>query len=131
WLDADGRHRELAALIRDAFDRAAPTAADVDFVCGLNERHRFDAVRHDLPQREGDAAHAALLACLGSDEARARVLEALVGDGEADVRIAQVYLRHRPVTDPDALRDLAAAIATMSDPAAQSRALQALGQNGL
>jgi hypothetical protein len=76
----------------------------------------------------GNIAHAAARACLGSQPDRARVLKALASPREADVQIAQAYLRHHPVTDPAELRAIAAGIARMKAPAAQVRALDALGR---
>jgi hypothetical protein len=72
-----------------------------------------------------------LLACLGHTEARSRVLERLASPADADVRIAQAYLRHRPVEDANELRAVTQAIARMNAPEAQARALDVLARHYL
>ena len=47
---------------------------------------------------------------------------------DADVRIAQTYLRHRPIADPAELRQVVAGVAAVKAPAAQVRALEALAR---
>jgi hypothetical protein len=74
-------------------------------------------------------ARAAVLACLGSTEAHARTLQALISQTEADVKIAQAYLRHRPLTDAAELHRLADSIARMPPSEAQVRALESLGRH--
>ena len=74
-------------------------------------------------------AHAAVLACLGSAKDHARILQALTSPDPEQVRIAQAYLRHRPITDANELRDIANRIAAMTASDAQVRALDALAQN--
>jgi hypothetical protein len=68
---------------------------------------------------------------MGSTEAHARVLMGLVSPADADVRIAQVYLHHRPIADVNELRAAATAIARMSGSEAQVRALDVLAQHYL
>ena len=76
-------------------------------------------------------AHAAVLACLGSAEGHARTLRALTGPEAEDARIAQVYLRHRPIADVNELRAVASAVALMRNPAGQIRALDTLAGHRL
>jgi len=78
-----------------------------------------------LPSR---TAQAAGLACLGSKEARARVVGALASSDETEVQVAQAYLRHRPITDGSELRGAALRIAQMSGTAAQVRAIETLAR---
>jgi hypothetical protein len=59
-------------------------------------------------------------------EARARVLQALTSAREEEVRIAQVFLRHHPISDVQELRLAAAGIVQMRAPEAQVRALDTL-----
>jgi RES domain-containing protein len=75
--------------------------------------------------------NAAALACLGSAEARARVLRALTGANDADVELASVYLSHRPMTDVEELRVVATGIARMPGSGAQVRALDTLARHRL
>jgi hypothetical protein len=105
---------------------------EVNLACTLNARHDLDgAFTRRVPPGgpTDDVAHAAVRACLGSAEGRARVLEGWVGSSEADVRIAQAYLRHQPVTDAGELRRVAAGIVRMLASEAQVRALESLGRH--
>ena len=134
WLSAMQKRAELVGVIRDEFARSRPTAADVDLVCKLNTDREFDAARQELPDVPGqvkDAAHAAILACLGGTVERARVLEALTSARDDDLQIAQVYLRHRPISDVAELRAITLAIARMGDARSQARALDALARQRL
>ena len=72
------------------------------------------------------AAHAAILACLGSAEGHARTLKGLTGPDDEDARIAQVYLRHRPIADVNEIRAVTSGVALMRNPAGQIRALDTL-----
>ena len=54
------------------------------------------------------------------------MLRALTSANDDDVQIAQIYLRHRPIHDRDALRAIAAEIAQMKSADAQVRALDTL-----
>jgi hypothetical protein len=68
---------------------------------------------------------------MGSSEAHARVLMGLASPADADVRLAQVYLHHRPIADVNELRAVTAAIARMSESEAQVRALDVMAQHYL
>jgi len=128
WLSADDERSELAALIRDRLaGQVGP--ADVELACALNDHHELDG---ELPVLASSLApsdtlgRAAVLACLGSDEARTQVLPALTSARDADFEMAQVYLRHRPLTDVSELRAATMEIARASDAKVQVRALDAL-----
>lgn len=106
--------------------------AEVNLACGLSRQHALeDAFKPPEPMRSGadDAANAAVLACLGSAEGRERMLQALVSANEAEVQLAQAFFRHRPITEPDELRRLAAKIVEMSPSEAQVRAIETLGRH--
>jgi len=72
------------------------------------------------------ASQAAILACLGNANARADVLRALSSPDEDDVQVAQVYLRHRPLSDAAELRAVTIRVAQMAASSAQVRALDTL-----
>jgi hypothetical protein len=100
----------------------------------LNADHALDVERHrlaPLPSESAEVTHAAVLACLGSTEGRARVLQALISRDDAEVLIADVYFRHRPITDPEELRMVAHAITRMRAPGGQVRALAVLSRHRL
>jgi hypothetical protein len=131
WLSKSQQHAETVRMIEERLASSAITPADVDLVCTLNRDGDFDA---DLPSLRVAGAHAskvpqaALLACLGSAASRARVLQALTSPQDADVQMAQVYLRHRPIVDPAELRVIAAGITRMTGDDAQIRALDTLAR---
>jgi len=132
WLSPAGVQGELMRMIGERYAQAPVTAADVDLVCRLNEAHDLGHGLALLPAAGAeDPGHAAIRACLGSQEDHARVLQALVSPQPADVQVAQVYLRHHPVDDVAELRGLATGIVGMTDTMAQVRALDALAHHRL
>jgi len=132
WLSAEERWGELASMLGEVQARPALGVTEVDLACTLNQAHELDgsftaAAAPGSPA--DDAAHAAVRACLGSADGRARTLDGLISPRAADVEIARAYLRHRPVTDAAELRGLAAAVARMRPSDTQVRALEALGRH--
>ena len=131
WLSAAELQADLSQMIREMLARDALGAADLDLVCSLVDAHELDPELARLqvsPLQEGKAGHAAVLACLGSAEAHARVLGALTSANDGDVELAQVYLYHRPITDVNELRVVSKAIADMNGSPAQIRAIDALAR---
>jgi hypothetical protein len=129
WLSAADQRAELMRMIGDRLAGSSVSSAEVDLVCALNKDHQLDQElnRLQVPRAQADkVAHAAVLACLGSTEAHARVLRALSSSDDQEVQIAQIYLHHRPIADATELRDVAAAIARMNGSDAQARALDTL-----
>jgi hypothetical protein len=129
WLSAADQRAELARMIGDRLAADTVGSADVDLVCALNKDHELDQelARLQVPPAQTDkVANAAVLACLGSTDAHARVLRALSSSNDDEVQIAQVYLHHRPIADATELRGVAAAIARMNGSDAQVRALDTL-----
>jgi hypothetical protein len=129
WLSQADQRAELMRMIGDQLAGNSVGTGDVGLVCGLNKDHELDGELDRLDVSAAQASripNAAVLACLGSAGARARVLQALTSANDDDVKIAQVYLRHRPLTDTDELRSVATGIARMNAPDAQVRALDTL-----
>ena len=129
WLSADDQRIELVRMLGDQLATDSLNFADVDLACSLNQDRKLDQERYRLhltPAQTTKVANAAVLACLGSEEAHARVLQALTSSDDRDVQIAQVYLRHRPITDVNELRVAALGIARMATSEAQVRALDTL-----
>jgi hypothetical protein len=56
------------------------------------------------------------------------MIVALTSSNENDVRMAQVYLRHRPIADASEFRDVAHGVAHMSGTGAQLRTLDTLAR---
>jgi hypothetical protein len=134
WLSPAELRAELMQMIAQQLARSAIHAADVDLVCALNADRQLDQELHRLelsPVQASKAGHAGVLACLGSAEARTRVLEALYSSDDRDVEIAQVYLYHRPITDVVELRAASARVASMTASPAQIRAIDALARHNL
>ncbi|WP_128001728.1 hypothetical protein [Piscinibacter defluvii] len=134
WLTPAQEQDEFVAMIARRMARNELGRHEVDLVCdtpagrgaGLAERLQATGA----PRAEV-VADAAVLACLGSPAAHERTLRALTSPREDEVEIAQVYLRHRPMTRVEELRSVAAGIARMNTPAAQLRALEALAKQRL
>ena len=85
-------------MVGDLIARNAIESSAVQLICSLNERYELARDRYRLKPSALQADkvnNAAALACLGSVEARARVLQALTSHDDDEVQIAQVYLRHR------------------------------------
>ncbi len=131
WLTGDERWQELALMLGALLARGEVGLSEVALACTLNQGHELDSAfnRRVAPGPAEDMAHAAVRACLGSDEGQARTLDGLTSRSEADVRVAQAYLRQRPITDPAELRRVAMRIAEMSASDAQVRALESLGRH--
>jgi hypothetical protein len=127
WLTPEARWAELALMLGEVQARSVVGVTEVDLACTLNQEHDLDGA---FQSAQGpDTAHAAVRACLGSAQGRERTLEGLVSQNTADVQLAQAYLRHRPISDAEELRRIAAAIVGMSPSDAQVRALESLGRH--
>lgn len=127
WLSPADERGELMRLINERLARNAVSPADVDLVCVLNKDHELDQELDRLPSApNATVGQAAILACLGSVAARARVMLALTSTDSEEAQIAQAYLRRRAITAVDELREVTSRVAAMSDSAAQVRALTTL-----
>jgi hypothetical protein len=131
WLDESAHRMELARTIRDMVAADSIDFGDVDLICALN---KDDALANELQRfnvatlAPARAARAAAGACMGDAAARAKALAALASADERDVRMAQAFLRHRPIVDAAELRDVAAGVARMKASAAQVRAIETLAR---
>lgn len=131
WLSTVELRAEQMRMAGDLLAGNSIGFAEVELVCSINKGRELDLELHHsslATLRPARATHAAVLACLGSDEARTQVLRALGSTDDKDVQIAQAYLRHRPLADGE-LRNVAAGIARMTDARAQIRALDTLGRH--
>lgn len=134
WLSPQQRRDELLQMFGDMLASKSVAGTEVGLACSLN---KDGALNGDADRLAGVAAradsvgHSAILACLGSAEARTHALKGLVSSDDADVRIAQFYLRHRPITDVAELRAVTRAIAGMNGTEAQARALDVLARHYL
>ena len=137
WLKPNERWSELALMLRELHARSAVGVTEVDLACRLNAGHELDGTFErsvdgldsvKTASASDDLPHAALRACIGSTEGRARTLAGLLSQRVADVQIAQAYLRQRLITDATELRRLAVGIAGMEPSDAQVRALETVGR---
>ncbi len=134
WLDGSQQREELLAVITDLLNRKTLGVTDVDFVCGLNDKHQLDTTpdRFALsPAQVADTGHSAALACLGSHDDHARMMIQLTSRQVPDVQIAQVYFHHRPMTDVSEIRMAALDIAQMPESPAKVIALETLARHYL
>ncbi len=132
WLSDEERWKELALMLAELLERPVIATTEVNLACTLNQEGDLDGAFARRVQPGGpadDLPHAAVRACLGSAESHARVLAGLLSQNDAEIRIAQDYFRHRPITDAAELRALAAGIARMRASDAQVRALETLGRH--
>lgn len=132
WLSDDQRWQELALMLGELQSRTAVGVSEIDLACRLNDDGELDGAfaRRVAPGGSADTVpHAAMRACLGSAEGRARTLDALASASEADVQAAQAYLRRRPITDEAELRQLTRRIAEVPPGDAQVRALEVLARH--
>ena len=131
WLTQDEQRDEIVAMIGEQLARNNVSSADVDQVCALNKDHALD-LELDRLQMSGvqvdKVPQAAILACLGSAQGHARVLQALTSPNDDEAQIAQVYLRHRPIDDPQDLRAVTTNVARMNGSEAKVRALETLAR---
>src|SRR5258708_11155603 len=124
WLDPQGERAEQLRMVEDLLARGALGYAEVELVCALNVRHALDGEGAALRTRAStNLAGSAVLACLGDASGRTRGARPLATGDAADARIAQAYLRRRPL-DPAELRAVAVEVARVGDPRAQARALE-------
>jgi hypothetical protein len=131
WFSHDERLAELTRFLADRLAQPTLTAADVDLACNLNADHSLDGAGRSIPVTgASDVVHDAMLACLGRNDRREAVLQALTSSRDGDVQVARVYLRHRPI-DASAWRGVAGEIAQMQDTSAQVRAIDALADHGV
>jgi hypothetical protein len=129
WLSASEKRARLMEMIGDQLAKNAVGPAEVDLICGLNKNNELDQEIRRLakpPAQTNEVTYAAILACLGSEPGRARVLRAVASSSDAEVEVAQVYLHNRPIAKPTELRLVATAILGMNGSAAQVRALNTL-----
>jgi hypothetical protein len=118
-------------MIGELMAKPGAGLAEVSLVCGLNDDGVLGREHSHLQVSAAQSAkviNAALLACLGSAEAHARMLAALTSGNEEEAALAQVYLRHRPIADAAELRTVAAGITRMKGQDAQVHALDTLAR---
>ena len=128
WLTPAEQRAEHVSALAAQVELDAVTVADVDLACALNRDGSLD----DGSLYKGSltrASNAGVLACLGSNAARSRVLKALTSADADDVHVAQVYLKHRPLSGDAELRAVTHSITRMPSVDAQVRALDTLGQH--
>jgi hypothetical protein len=134
WLSTVERHAEIARMIADLLASERMSFGAVDLICAVNKTgefdDEFDPSAYSVAQ-QATVKYAAAFACLGNAGSRARMLVALTSSREDDVQMAQVYLRHRPITDATEFRDVANGVAHMPRSGAQLRTLDTLARQNI
>lgn len=134
WLSPVQEQAEFMRMIADQMARDGVGKDEVVLACARGRAGEKDPALQALAAgalKSGRVAQAAALACLGSEDAHARVVRAVTSANAEDTDIAQAYLRHRPLADVGELRAVASAIVRMSASDAQVRALEILAQQRL
>jgi hypothetical protein len=134
WLSPAEQSAEQARLVRDVMTAGDMGYDEVDLVCTLGRERAVDAAQVGVKPASSlgsRPAPAAALACLGSREARDRMLKTLASADEGDVRIAQAYFRHRPIAGGDEIVAATRAVSRMKPSPAQVRAIETLARHHL
>jgi hypothetical protein len=134
WLTPQQERDEFAQMIVQRMARNGVGKHEVDLVCGNAQAREPGLAARVLASgaaRLDQAAHAAVLACLGHAAAHEQTLRALTSTHDPDVEVAQIYLRHRPLADAAEVRAITEGIARMRSLPAQVRALETLARQRL
>ena len=134
WLTPAEQRAEMMRMIGDLLAKDLASPADAELVCSLNDDRALDAELAHLPLAEAQIARpvqAVMLACLGSAEGHARMLSAATSANPADVKLAQLYFRHRPISVNEELRALTVGVTRMRSSEAQVVALETLALHNL
>jgi len=131
WLTPAEQHAEITRMINELLTADTMGFGEVDLICSVNKSGEFDGefdASAFSASRQSMAKYGAAFACLGNPESRARMLVALTSPRDGDVQMAQVYLRHRPITGATEFRDVANGVARMPRSGAQLRVLDTLAR---
>ena len=134
WLTPAQERSELLRMLADRMGRDAVGLHEADLVCSTFQEREPGLAQRLLETgaaRPANVAHAAVLACLGDAQAHERTVRALTSADDREVEVAQMYLRHRPLTDVAEVRAVASGIGRMTADSAQVRALEALAKQRL
>lgn len=131
WLTPEQERAEFMRTISDHIASNRVGTDEVNLACTRAQSEPAPALKGLAASavQSTKVAPSAVLACLGSPEAHARVVRALTSSNADDVAMAQHYLRHRPLPVTE-LRAVASAIGKMPTDA-QIRALDTLAQQRL
>jgi hypothetical protein len=134
WLSPAQEQAEFLHMLAERMARDGIGKNEVDLVCASQQERDPGLARQLLATgsaRPGNVAHSAVLACLGDRQAHERTVRALTSSRDDDVRIAQAYLRQRPLADVGEVRSVTSGIARMTAAGAQVRALETLARQRL
>ncbi len=131
WLSPEQEQAEFLQMISTRMARGSLGKHEVDLVCSTAQTPSLGLALKVLATgavRPTNVAHSAALACLGHAEAHERTVRALTGSNDEEVAVAQVYLRHRPLSGVGEVRAVTSGIGRMTVAAAQVRALETLAR---
>ncbi|MGE4243102.1 hypothetical protein [Ramlibacter sp.] len=129
WLTPVQEQAEFVRMIGERMARDALGMEEVNLACTRGGEDDA-AVRPLLggALKYAKVAPAAALACLGSAQARERVVRAVTSHDPEEIDIARAYLRQRPLVDAAEVRAVATAIGRMPASLSQVRAIETLAQ---
>ncbi|MBC5767099.1 hypothetical protein [Ramlibacter albus] len=131
WLTPAQEQAEFVRMIAERMARDSVGMEEVNLACARGGDGERDPTVQPLvggALRYAKVGPAAALACLGSAQARARVVKAVTSDDTDEITIARAYLRQRPLADASEVRAVATAIGRMPASGAQVRAIETLAQ---
>lgn len=134
WLSPAQEQAEFVHMVASRMGRGSLSRTEVDLICSTHPGREPGEVRQLLATgavRPGDLTHAAVLACMGSPESHERTVRALSSPRDEEVAIAQIYLRHHPLSGVGELRAVTSNIGRMTAGDAQLRALETLARQHL
>jgi hypothetical protein len=117
WLSRDQRRDELVQMVNEMMGRKTIAGTDVDLACAVNKGVNSTARWTSWPRRQAIPTMSGIPPFLPAWATAMRMRahsKGLVSPSDADVRIAQSYLRQRPIADADELRAVTRAIAGMN-----------------
>lgn len=134
WLTPAQEQSEFVRMLADRMQRNVVGRDEVDMACARGGQANQEPALQPLLRgalAQSKVSNAAVLACLGSREARARVVRAVTSEDAGETAIARAYLRHQPLAEAAEVRAVSSAIARMSATDAQVRAMETLAQQRL
>lgn len=134
WLTPAQERAEFLHMVASRMGRGSLSSDEIGLVCASHPGREAGEALQLLASgavRPGNLTHAAALACIGSPESHERTVRALASPRQEEVAIAQIYLRHRPLSGVGELRAVTSSIGRMAAGDAQLRALETLARQRL
>jgi hypothetical protein len=135
WLSPQSHAQAMVGLVQALLLQSQISLDDIDLACSLPAFLVRELALLDLlaatASRLDEVGHAAIAACLGHPQARARILGAVTSSRQTQRLQAAAVLRHRPIVDEDEQRRVVQAAAAMAAGDSQAQAIDLLGRQPL